>query len=42
MTGIKLFEEQKIRSYYDEDKEIWYFSIVDVVTILTSSVDGRK
>ncbi len=42
MTNIKLFEDKKIRSHYDEEKEIWYFSVVDVVSILTDSVDGRK
>ncbi|MCI0501674.1 MAG: hypothetical protein L0Y61_08005 [Epsilonproteobacteria bacterium] len=42
MTSIKLFEDKKIRSHYDEEKEIWYFSVVDVVSILTDSVDGRK
>ena len=31
---VKLFEQSKIRSIYDEDKEIWYFSVVDVVSVL--------
>lgn len=31
---IKLFEQSKIRSVYDEEKDIWYFSIVDVLAIL--------
>jgi hypothetical protein len=35
MSNIKLFEDKKIRSHYDEDNEIWYFSIVDIVGILT-------
>jgi hypothetical protein len=34
-NAIKLFEEKKIRSQYDADKEIWYFSIVDIVGVLT-------
>ncbi|MDX9742403.1 MAG: Bro-N domain-containing protein [Arcobacteraceae bacterium] len=42
MDNIKLFEEQRIRSHYDESAEIWYFSVVDVVSVLTDSVDGRK
>ncbi len=33
-NNIKLFEQSKIRSVYDEEKDIWYFSIVDVVSIL--------
>jgi hypothetical protein len=35
MSGIKIFENKKVRSLYDADKEIWYFSIVDIVGILT-------
>lgn len=35
MENIKLFGEIKVRSHYDSDKEIWYFSIVDIVGILT-------
>ena len=39
---IQLFENKKIRSAWDSEKEEWYFSIVDVVSVLTDSVDGRK
>ncbi|MDI9363658.1 MAG: hypothetical protein QM541_01810 [Flavobacterium sp.] len=35
MSNIKLFESKKVRSHYDDNKEIWYFSIVDIVGILT-------
>ena len=35
MSNIKLFENKKVRSQYESDKEIWYFSIVDIVGILT-------
>lgn len=35
MSNIKLFENKKVRSQYDAEKEIWYFSIVDIVGILT-------
>jgi len=35
MSSIKLFEDKKVRSHYDKDNEIWYFSIVDIVGILT-------
>lgn len=34
-TAIKLFEQKQIRSLWDEENEKWYFSIVDVVAILT-------
>ena len=33
---IKLFEEKKVRIHFDADKEKWYFSIVDVVSLLTN------
>lgn len=37
MGNIKLFEEKKVRSQWDEESEKWYFSIVDVIGILTES-----
>ena len=39
---LQMFEDQTIRSAWDEENEEWYFSIVDVVGVLTESVDGRK
>lgn len=39
---IQLFEDKQIRTAWDEENEEWYFSIVDVVSVLTDSVDGRK
>ncbi|MDZ4228505.1 MAG: phage antirepressor protein, partial [Candidatus Levybacteria bacterium] len=39
VKSIILFNQQEIRRQWDENKELWYFSIVDVVAILTSSVD---
>ena len=41
-NAIKLFEDKQVRSVWDEDAEKWYISIVDVVSVLTDSVDGRK
>jgi DNA-damage-inducible protein D len=35
MNNIKLFESKKVRSQWDAEKEIWYFSIVDIIGILT-------
>ena len=32
---IQLFQEQKVRTHWDEEKEKWFFSIIDVVAILT-------
>ena len=36
---IKIFGDRKIRSVWDDEAEIWYFSIVDVVAVLTGSKD---
>ncbi|MDO9136988.1 MAG: Bro-N domain-containing protein, partial [Lutibacter sp.] len=36
-TALKLFEQKQVRSYWDENKEQWYFSIIDVIEILTES-----
>jgi len=33
-NDIKLFEQSKIRSVYDEEKDVWYFSVIDVLMIL--------
>ena len=38
---IQLFEDKRIRTAWDEDKEEWYFSIVDVVAVLTNQPDQR-
>jgi hypothetical protein len=37
MSQIKLFEEKQVRSVWDAEKETWYFSVIDVVEILTGS-----
>ena len=41
-NSIKLFEGQKVRSVWDESKEEWYFSVVDIVAILTEQPDYAK
>jgi len=41
MSAIKLFENKKVRSHWDEVEELWYFSVVDVVEILTDSTDPK-
>ena len=40
--ALKLFEDRKVRTVWDDEQEKWYFSIVDVVAVLTDSVDSRK
>jgi hypothetical protein len=42
MSDIKLFESKKVRSHWDEEKEVRYFSVIDVVEILTDSPRPRK
>ncbi|WP_246008052.1 BRO-N domain-containing protein [Kaistella jeonii] len=37
MNTLKLFEEKKIRSHWNEENETWYFSVIDVIEILTES-----
>ena len=37
--AIKIFEDRKVRTVWDADNEKWYFSVVDVVSVLTDSVD---
>ena len=39
MNNIKLFQEKKIRSVWNEEEQQWYFSVVDVVGVLTDSVN---
>lgn len=41
-TRIKLFEDKKVRTIWDEEAEEWYFSVVDVVAVLTESPNPRK
>ncbi len=39
MTDIKLFESKKVRSHWDSESEKWYFSVIDIVEILTDSIN---
>ena len=41
-TSIKLFESRRIRTHWDETEEKWYFSVVDIVEVLTESPRPRK
>ena len=42
MNNIKLFQDKKIRSVWNEEEEQWYFSVVDVVEALTDSSDPKQ
>ena len=38
-TSIKLFEDYKVRTSWDNEKETWYFSVVDIIAVLSESKD---
>jgi DNA-damage-inducible protein D len=42
MSNIKLFESKTVRSQYNEEESKWYFSIIDVIEVLTGSPRPRK
>jgi hypothetical protein len=41
MSNIKLFENRQVRSHWDELEQQWYFSVIDVVEVLTDSTNPR-
>jgi DNA-damage-inducible protein D len=41
MSNIKLFESKKVRTHWDAEQEKWYFSVIDVIEILTDSSNPR-
>ena len=41
MSDIKLFEDRQVRSHWDEKEQQWYFSIIDIVEVLTNSNNPR-
>ncbi len=41
-TAIKLFQDQRVRVEWDNEKEKWYFSIINIIAILTGSANPRK
>ena len=41
MSNIKLFEDKHVRTYWDEKEQQWYFSVIDVVEVLTNSSNPR-
>jgi len=42
MSNIKIFEDRKISTLWDNENEDWWFSVVDVIAILTDSLNPRK
>ena len=41
-TAIKLFETKQVRTQWNDEQEEWYFSVVDVISVLTDSPRPRK
>lgn len=40
-SEVKLFEQQKVRTHWDEEEQKWFFSVIDVISILTESSNPR-
>ncbi len=40
-NAIKLFEQKQVRTHWDENKELWYISVIDVIEVLTDSIDPQ-
>lgn len=41
-SALKIFDDKKVRTLWDDEQEKWYFSIVDVIEVLTDSPRARK
>ena len=41
-SSVVLFHEKQVRRYWDDEKELWYFSVVDVIEILTDSTVPKR
>jgi len=41
-NNLKIFEEKKVRSVWSEEKQKWFFSVIDIVAILTNQDDYKK
>lgn len=41
-TNLKIFEQKQVRTHWDEENEIWYISIIDVIEVLTGTDRPRK
>ena len=42
MSSLKIFEDKQVRSHWDEEQEKWYFSLIDIVAVLTEQKDYKK
>lgn len=41
-NAIKIFEQKQVRTHWDEEKELWYISVIDVIEVLTGTDRPRK
>lgn len=41
-NSLQIFDDKKVRTYWDKDKELWYISIIDVIEVLTGTERPRK
>ena len=41
-NSIVLFNQKEVRRHFDEENEVWYFSVIDIIEILTESPRPRK
>jgi DNA-damage-inducible protein D len=41
-NSIVVFNQKSVRRYWDADKELWYFSVIDVIEILTDSTSPKR
>ncbi len=42
MNNIKLFEDKRVRTYFNDEEEMWYFSVIDIIEILTGSTIPKR
>ena len=42
VNSLQIFDEKKVRTYWDKNKELWYISIIDVIEVLTGTDRPRK
>ena len=42
MSDIKIFENKKVRSHWDAERETWFFSVIDIIEILTGSTIPKR
>ena len=41
-TEIKIFDDKQVRTHWDSDQEKWFISIIDVIAVLTESIDPNS